>query len=218
MGQRTRARSDAGARAETSKATLPQRSRSRIAAKIDPIITMDSGGIIQSASDSVEHVFGWTPTELFGKNVKVLIPEPKRSALDRYLDRYRHTDRAPTLSRTRRFDAIRKDGSGVQIELSISRADIPRHSAPFFIGIIRDVSGEIDVGIDPADDRERLQQLVTEQTRALATGSGAAQRARAWGRNRHCAWPSRRSSAVDRLPSAPERCPPLRGTRPGERR
>lgn len=140
-------------------------------ATVSPIITMNGGGIIQSASDSVERVFGWTPTELFGQNVKVLIPEPKRSALDRYLDRYRHADRTSTLTRTRRFDAVRKDGTGIQIELSMSRADLPPNIAPFFIGIIRDVSREIDVGENVGDDRERLQHLVTEQTRALATAN-----------------------------------------------
>jgi PAS domain S-box-containing protein len=131
---------------------------------------MNAGGIIQSASDSVEQVFGWTPTELFGRNVKVLIPEPRRSALDRYLDRYRHADQANTLKRMRRFEAQRKDGTVFQIELSMSRADLPAHAAPFFIGIVHDVSREIDVGSTP-DERSRLQHLITEQTRALATAN-----------------------------------------------
>jgi PAS domain S-box-containing protein len=138
---------------------------------LDPIITMNAGGIIQSASDSVEHVFGWTPTELFGKNVKVLIPEPRRSALDRYLDRYRHADRAKSLHRTRRFDAIRKDGTPIQIELSVSRADLPMSAGPYFVGIVRDVSSQIDVGADTPESRTQLQQLITEQTRALATAN-----------------------------------------------
>ncbi len=67
---------------------------------------MNSGGIIQSASDSVEQVFGWTPTELFGRNVKVLIPEPRRSDLDRY----RRSDGGTAKRRARRFDGQRKDG------------------------------------------------------------------------------------------------------------
>lgn len=138
---------------------------------LDPIITMNAGGFIQSASDSIEQMFGWTPLELFGRNVKVLIPEPRRSALDRYLDRYRHSDRPNTLERTRRFEAIRKDGKLLQIELSMSRADLPSHGTPYFIGIIRDVSTQIDVGEDPASSRSRLQQLVTAQTRALATAN-----------------------------------------------
>lgn len=137
---------------------------------LNPIITMNAEGIIQSASDGVERIFGWTPTELFGRNVKVLIPEPPRSALDRYLDRYRHADRAKTLTRTGRFDAVRKDGRVVPIEMSISRADLPVQSAPYFIGIIRDVGEEIDVG-DTVTERTRLQRLVAEQSRALATAN-----------------------------------------------
>lgn len=132
---------------------------------------MNSGGVIQSASDSVEHVFGWTPAELFGRNVNLLIPEPRRSALDRYLDRYRHGDHTKSLQRSRRFDAVRKDGSSIQIELSVSRADLPSHSSPYFIGIIRDVSSQIDVSPNAVDERTRLQHLITEQTRALATAS-----------------------------------------------
>ncbi len=138
---------------------------------MDSIITMDASGVIQSASDAVEHVFGWTPTELFGRNVKELIPEPRRSALDRYLDRYRQSEQPRSLHRTRRFEAQRKDGSIFQIELSMSRAELPPHTAPFFIGIIRDVTHEIDIGPHTALERTRIQQLVTEQTRALATAN-----------------------------------------------
>ncbi|MBK7405690.1 MAG: PAS domain S-box protein [Phycisphaerales bacterium] len=138
---------------------------------LDPIITMNEGGIIQSASDSVERVFGWTPSELFGRSVKVLIPEPRRSALDRYLDRYRHADKPRVAERARRFDAVRKDGKLLQIELSMSRADLPANAGLFFIGIIRDVSNEIDVNVSTADERTRLQHLITEQTRALATAN-----------------------------------------------
>ncbi|MFN0131549.1 MAG: ATP-binding protein [Phycisphaerales bacterium] len=138
---------------------------------LDPIITMNAGGIIQSASDSVEQVFGWTPTELFGRNVKVLIPEPRRSSLDRYLDRYRHADSAKALKRMRRFEGVRKDGTVIPIELSMSRADLPAHAAPYFIGIVRDVSREIDVGAGTKGEHTRLQHLITAQTRALATAN-----------------------------------------------
>ncbi len=145
--------------------------RVRRGTALDPIITMNDQGVIQSASDSMREVFGWTPDELLGKNVKVLIPEPRRSALDRYLDRYRHADVAKTLTRTRRFDAIRKDGRGIQIELSMSRADLPAHAGPYFIGIVRDVTSEIDVSPSSPADRTRLQQLITAQTCALASAN-----------------------------------------------
>lgn len=136
---------------------------------LDPIITMDEGGVIRSAGDSVEQVFGWTPTELFGHNVKILIPEPRRSSLDRYLDRYRKSDTTKSLTRTRLFDAVRKDGTLFQIELSMSRAELPIHSAPFFIGIVRDVSRDIEIGPESVDGRTRMHELIMEQTRALAS-------------------------------------------------
>lgn len=146
------------------------RARANQPPPFDSIITMNAGGVIQSASDSVEQVFGWTPAELFGRNVKVLVPEPRRSALDRYLDRYRRADAPAQLQRTRRFAAVRKDGKPIEIELSVSRADLPAYDAPYFIGIVRDVSQQIDVGDDPGE-RRRLHQLITEQTRALATAN-----------------------------------------------
>lgn len=168
MTSRGRPRKSKPVKAAQARATPPAPRRAPV---LDPIITMDASGIIQSASDSVEHLFGWTPNELFGRNVKELIPEPRRSDLDRYLDRYRLTDKPKSLRRVRRFAAQRKDGTIFQIELSMSRAELPPHTAPFFIGIIRDVTNEIDVGVDTVAERSRVQTLVTEQTRALATAN-----------------------------------------------
>ena len=89
---------------------------------LDPIITMNAAGDIHSASESIEQVFGWTPTELFGTNIKALVPEPRRIALERFLDRYRLAAPTKTFQRTRRFDAVRKDGKRIQVELTISLA------------------------------------------------------------------------------------------------
>lgn len=137
--------------------------------RLDSIVTMDSGGEIRSASEDVEQLLGWKPVELIGKNIRTLIPEPRRSALDRYLDRYRNPGRSRTLARTRRFEASAKDGKPVAVELTVSRADVPGRGGPFFVGLIRDVRGRIDTDSDDPESRTRLQRLVTEQTRALAT-------------------------------------------------
>lgn len=149
----------------------PTHAASTAPATLDPIITMNAAGVIQSASDSVEQVFGWKPSELFGRNISVFIPEPRRSDLDRYLDRYRRASRSGARTRTGQFDAVHKNGTIFPIELSMSRADLPTHSAPFFVGIIRDITHKIDLQNAPEEDRSRLQNLVTEQTRALATAN-----------------------------------------------
>lgn len=133
---------------------------------LHPIITIDQRGSIQSASRAVERVFGWKPSELLGQNVSVLMPDPHRSAHDGYLSRYRETGKTNILNRPRRFEAVRRDGTIFPIELSVSRADLPGDGPPLFVGIIRDLSShEHPTGGE--HDLMRLQDLVTEQTRAL---------------------------------------------------
>ncbi len=82
-----------------------------LAAALDPVVTIDAYGIIQDASRSVERVFGWSPGELVGQNVSILMPEPYRSAHDDYLAYYRGTGVTNIIGRPREFEAVRKDGT-----------------------------------------------------------------------------------------------------------
>jgi PAS domain S-box-containing protein len=167
-------------RKRRSTATKPLASRgvpykAVLAATLDPIITIDSAGVIQSASDSVERVFGWTPIELVGMNVSILMPEPHHSAHDAYLAKYHETGRSEHLNRARRFEAVHKDGTLFPIEVSVSRVDIPGEAAPLFVGIIRDLSDHggdkvgagVEGGSTKSGDNTRLHELLAEQTAAL---------------------------------------------------
>jgi PAS domain S-box-containing protein len=111
-----------------------------LASALDPIITIDAYGTIQSASRTVERVLGWTPQELVGRNINILMPEPHHSAHDSYLANYRRTGRTNILGHGREFEAARKDGTLAPIELSVSRVDVPGQGQPLFTGIIKDMS------------------------------------------------------------------------------
>lgn len=137
------------------------------ASTLDPIVTIDTHGIIQSASDSVERVFGWRPDELIGRNITVLMPEPYRSSHDQHLSRYRETGVTSILGRTRELIGRKKDGTEFAIEVSVSRVDVPGHSEPLFTGIIHDICDRKRVEADLARQQERLQELVEERTRSL---------------------------------------------------
>lgn len=121
-------------------APVAARDHDVLAAALDPIITIDAHGVIQSASDSVQRVFGWTPAELVGRNVNALMPEPHHSAHDGYQANYRRTGRTNITGRTREFESLRKNGERFPIELSVSRVDKPNGGLPLFVGLIRDVS------------------------------------------------------------------------------
>lgn len=154
-----------------------------LAAAHDPIIAIDSAGVIQSVSDSVQRVFGWTPMELVGRNVSVLMPEPHHSAHDGYLAKHLETGRTEHLNRARPFEAVRKDGTFFPVEVSASRVDVPGRAAPMFVGTIRDLSQRGGAGAGagrpgarvvtstdaPATSGEsaQLHELVAEQAAAL---------------------------------------------------
>jgi PAS domain S-box-containing protein len=149
--------------------SAPALERAALAAALDPIVTIDHRGMILSVSDSVRRVLGWDPSELVGKNVRVLMPEPHRSSHDGYLAKYRETGRTHILNRPRRFEAVRKDGRLVPIELCVSRADVPGGGAPLFVGIIRDMSRYAEEERSREEERVRSQELLAEQTAALQT-------------------------------------------------
>ncbi|MEM7228655.1 MAG: PAS domain S-box protein [Planctomycetota bacterium] len=132
------------------------RYRAILAAALDPIITIDARGTIESASDSVWRVFGWTPNELIGQNVNVLMPEPHRSGHDGYLRNYGETGRTNILGEVREFEACRKDGSLVPIDLCVSRVDIPGQTEPLFTAVIHDLTA-----------RKRTEGVLRESAKQL---------------------------------------------------
>jgi two-component system sensor kinase FixL len=125
---------------------------------LDPVITIDQMGVIQQASRSVSKVFGYTPTELVGKNIKLLMPEPHISQHDEYLTNYRETGHTGIIGTTREFQVVRKSGELRDVELSVNRVDLPGHVAPIFIGSFRDVT-----------EKKRAQRREVSMLKALAT-------------------------------------------------
>ena len=116
------------------------RFQSLLAGLLDPVVTIDDHGEILFASDSVRGVFGYSPHELLGQNVRMLMPEPHRSKHDDYLARYRETGETWILNTIREFQAQRKNGQTFWVELSVARIDIPGRTQPLFTGSFRDIT------------------------------------------------------------------------------
>ena len=131
---------------------------------LDPIIAIDGGGTVVVASASCERVLGWSPEDLVGCNITVLMPEPYHSEHDGYLETYRRTGETNILGRTREFEVVREDGKRLTVELSVGKVETPADEAPLFVGSLRDVT-----------ERKRAQQAERAMLRALATvGESAA--------------------------------------------
>ncbi len=113
--------------------------RAVLASTIDPMITIDADGIVQLASDSVARVFGWTPRELVGQHVRVVIPERERTWCEAALDTAR---RQPGEVRpwTGEGRGLRLDGSTFACEVTAWPLRRSGDGRAVFTGIVRDVS------------------------------------------------------------------------------
>lgn len=139
---------------------------------IDAVVVIDARGLVLRASASVEQVLGWPPAELTGRNVRELIPEPHHSAHDEYLARYLATGRTWILGTTREFEVVRRDGSLVPCELSVSRIDLPAEGGGpecelLFCGTFRDVSERRRVHAALAHSEARFRAVFEHENQVV---------------------------------------------------
>ncbi len=120
----------------------------------DGIVTIDEQGWIASINVSVEKMFGYTWSELMGKNVSLLMPQPYKKNHDAYLKNYLRTGEKHVMGANREVVGLRKDGTQFPIELSIGEFQTAR--GRFFIGIIRDIS-----------QRKRIEELAHSRQKEL---------------------------------------------------
>jgi PAS domain S-box-containing protein len=105
---------------------------------VDAIIGIDEKGIIETVNPATERLFQYPESELIGRNVSMLVPEPWHGEHDEYIRRYLETGEARIIGRNRDVRGRRRDGSTFDMELSVSEARIAGRCV--FTGVVRDIS------------------------------------------------------------------------------
>jgi PAS domain S-box-containing protein len=129
------------------------RTRAIVDTSLEGIITIDSKGIIESFNSAATAIFGYLPKEVIGENVKMLMPDPDRSAHDGYLQHYVKTG-TPSITgiigTAREVTGLRKNGSTFPMDLAVSPMSID--GKKMFTGMVRDIT-----------DRKKAEDALQEQ-------------------------------------------------------
>ncbi|MCH9643784.1 MAG: response regulator [Gammaproteobacteria bacterium] len=117
-----------------------QKTRQVVETAVDPILTIDAKGVVQSMNSATTELLGYTEEDLLGSNISIIMPEPYGSQHDQYLKNYLKTKSKKVIGKTRELKAQTKKGEIIPIVLSVS--EIIVEGEYLFTGFIRDVRVE----------------------------------------------------------------------------
>ncbi len=138
----------------TERKKAENRLRSIIETASDGIVVIDSAGKVMTFSPSAEKIFGYAATDVIGKNIRMLMPEPDRSAHDGYLRRYLDAGVKRIVGSNREVTGLRKDGESFAMDLAIGEATLGDET--IFTGIIRNIT-----------ERKKAQDTIRRQERQV---------------------------------------------------
>lgn len=119
----------------------------------DAMVVIDAKGIVQSFSSTAEKLFGYAASEVIGRNVSMLMPQPFRDEHDGYIGRFLRTGEARIIGRGRTVTALKKDGTTFPMDLAVGEAHMAGRRT--FVGFIRDLTAKLE-------SERHLQQLQSE--------------------------------------------------------
>ncbi|HTI58737.1 PAS domain-containing sensor histidine kinase [Mucilaginibacter sp.] len=132
---------------------------------IDGIITIDERGHIESINPAACNLFQYTPGEVIGKNISVLMPSPDRERHDGYLARYQRTHDPHIIGIGREVKGLKKDGSVFPFRLGVS--EVQFLGRKIYNGFIHDLTREKDAEERLREYAAKLEELVDERTESL---------------------------------------------------
>jgi PAS domain S-box-containing protein len=141
------------------------RLRTIVDTAVDGIITIDAKGHVESFNPAAEHIFGYAPDEVVGRNVSMLMPAPYRQEHDGYLANYLATGIKKIIGSGREVIGLRKDGSTFPMELAVSEMKIGEQRK--FTGLVRDLTLRKQTESELRRLNLSLESQVTETRQAL---------------------------------------------------
>ncbi len=136
-----------------------------IESAIDGIITIDAKGHIETMNPAALKLFGYALEEVKGKNIKVLMPEPNKSAHDGYIEHHRATGEKRIIGIGREVLGLRKDSTTFPFRLAVNEVEYEERR--IYTGFIHDLSKEKAAEESLRKYTAELEQKVKDRTQNL---------------------------------------------------
>ena len=148
--------------AERLRAEAQARLAAIVESSDDAIVGKDLNGVITSWNKGAERIFGWTPAEVVGKSITIIIPQDRLDEEPQILARLRRGERVD------HFETIRQTKHGARIHISATISPIRDHEGRI-IGVSK-VARDITL-------QKEFQQRLQEAKRAAEQAKEAAEAA-----------------------------------------
>ena len=132
---------------------------------IDGIITINEKGIVESINPSACRLFLYTPEEVVGQNVSLLMPSPDREKHDSYLENYKSSGVPHIIGHDRDVLGRKKDGNIFPFRLGVS--EVKFEGERIFAGFIHDMSHQKEAENRLMQYTQHLEELVKDRTATL---------------------------------------------------
>ncbi len=146
--------------AESAVRDIAARMTAIVTTAVDGIISISERGTIDTANAAAGRLFGYSASEMIGRNVNILMPEPFSAEHDGYLKHYLRTGEARIIGIGREVIGRRKDGTTFPMELAVSEMRV--QDRRMFTGLVRDVTErrrlELEIIKVASEEQRRIGQ------------------------------------------------------------
>ena len=149
---------------------------------IDAVVSIDENNCVTFYNKAAEDLWGYSPEEVIGQNVKMLVPAAIRSNHDSYVNNNRITGQDKIVGTSREVEVHRKDGSVIWGNLSLSRVITGERIT--YTAFVKDITQE-KMARDTIDQtlEQALDAVVSiDENNTVTFFNGAAETL--WGYNR----------------------------------
>ena len=122
------------------------------------VVTIDENNNITFYNDAAQALWGYSPKEVLGRNIQMLVPSEHKANHDSYVNSHRRTGVNKIVNSSREVELERKDGKRIWVQLALLQVVL--NGKKHYTAFVRDVTQE-------RESREIVEQTLEQALDAV---------------------------------------------------